>query len=95
MKITEKWLLDNLTGISNSGDFVSEKIGYIYEWGYGAGEGNDYRRVAFRNEADSIHVIDIKKDIVFSIPLPLFAHNKKMNIKAQKMIKEWEEQNRG
>lgn len=93
MKITEKWLLDNLTGISNSGDFISEKIGYIYYWGYGAGEGDNYKRVTFRDDADSIRVID-KAENIFSIPLPKFAHNKKMNIKAQKMIREWAEQNR-
>lgn len=92
--ISEKWLLDNLAGIDVSGELISRKGKEEYHWGYGAGEGNDYRRVTFRNEADSIHITDLSDfgSHVFSIDLPRYARNKSKNIEAQELIRKWEEE---
>ena len=56
MKLTEKLLLDNYIGHSQLGDNLSDIDGKRYPWYYSAGDGEDYRIVSSREEAQQITI---------------------------------------
>lgn len=82
MRVTEKQLLDNYKYITNCGDLCSIIDGTYYYWGYGAGYGSNYKRVLYRQEAESIR-IEKRNGSIYSIELPAKCMNKKANDKIQ------------
>lgn len=78
-KISEKKLLDNYKYITNCGDLCSIINGKEYFWGYGAGSGFDYKRVLYRNEAESIRIQEGQNGPIYSIDIPKKCMNKKAN----------------
>lgn len=55
MRITEKKLLDNYSGITNSGNLISTINGIVYHWNYGTVD-NGFNFKIDRYHADSIKV---------------------------------------
>lgn len=90
-RITEKKLLDNYKYITKCGDLCSIINNVKYYWGYGVGRRSSYRRVLYRNEAESIR-IEEQNGTIYSIDIPKKCMNKKANDLVQaeiiKFIKE-------
>lgn len=95
MKLTEKILLDNYTGISNSGDLISEIPGkgtiywnYLEYMGFNYGR-KSYKCTKFRKNADYIRTFTFGYCDIKLMDIPKRCMNKVANERVQSDIKAW------
>lgn len=88
MKFSEKKLLDNLTGISNCGDFMSTINKVVYYWNYGY-RNDGWHPCDRRDDAEEIKITEIFGYNLKIIPLPKRCMSKTKFQRAETMYSEW------
>jgi len=92
MRLTEKKLLDNYTGITNSGNNISTINGVVYHWNYGnAIDGYFYHKV-YREESNEIKVTNYGYDAKV-IPVGRRCMNRLAYNKIVKTTEKWISEN--
>lgn len=88
MKFTEKKLLDNLTGISVCGDYMSNINNVVYYWNYGY-QNDGWHPCQRREESDEIKITEIFGYNLKIIPLPMRCMSKTNFQRAETMYNKW------